>query len=141
MIFGKLLVTFSGVNNGAKTACSAKINPYREYLRSSPSFQSLEQKMGSLFNRNSQSATPAATSPTTETAKDSVSIFLINFSKVLRNLNTQKLFRNTFTGRYSTTLSEITKNTLSSPKLITPYIKFKLYLHFILSFFTKKTVQ
>ena len=75
LVLGKVLVTVR-VNKGAKTACLAKINLYREYLRSSPSFQSLEQKMGSLFTRNSQSATPAATSPTTETAKDSVSIFL-----------------------------------------------------------------
>merc|ERR1712156_556313 len=37
-------------------------------MKSSPSFQSLEQKMGSLFK--SQGATPAATSPTTETKGD-----------------------------------------------------------------------
>jgi len=36
-------------------------------MKSSPSFQSLEQKMGSLFK--SGGATPLATSPTTETSK------------------------------------------------------------------------
>jgi len=50
---------------GFGTQASAKLGE----MKSSPSFQSLEQKMGSLFTRNSQSATPAATSPTTETAK------------------------------------------------------------------------
>jgi len=51
---------FSGFGNQA----SVKFGE----MKSSPSFQSIEQKMGSLFK--SQGATPAATSPTTETKGD-----------------------------------------------------------------------
>lgn len=51
---------FSGFGNQA----SAKFGE----MKSSPSFQSIEQKMGSLFK--SQGATPVATSPTTETKGD-----------------------------------------------------------------------
>jgi len=50
--------------SGFGTQASAKFGE----MKSSPSFQSLEQKMGSLFK--SQGATPAATSPTTETKGD-----------------------------------------------------------------------
>lgn len=39
-------------------------------MKSSPSFQSFEQKVGGIFGRNSQQQTPQATSPTTEPAKD-----------------------------------------------------------------------
>jgi len=39
-------------------------------MKSSPSFQSFEQKTMNLFGRTSQTATPAATSPVAEPAKD-----------------------------------------------------------------------
>jgi len=39
-------------------------------MKSSPSFQSFEQKTMGLFGRTSQTATPAATSPVAEPAKD-----------------------------------------------------------------------
>jgi Sec-independent protein translocase protein TatA len=39
-------------------------------MKSSPSFQSFEQKVGGIFGRNSQQQTPQATSPTTEPAKE-----------------------------------------------------------------------
>jgi len=51
---------FSGFGNQA----SVKFGE----MKSSPSFQSIEQKMGSLFK--SPGATPVATSPTTETKSD-----------------------------------------------------------------------
>jgi len=51
---------FSGFGNQA----SVKFGE----MKSSPSFQSIEQKMGSLFK--SPGATPVATSPTTETKGD-----------------------------------------------------------------------
>jgi len=39
-------------------------------MKSSPSFQSFEQKVGGIFNRNSQGATPTATTPSDPPKQD-----------------------------------------------------------------------
>jgi len=53
---------FSGFGQSASTKLSE--------MKSSPSFQSFEQKVGGIFGRPSAQGTPQATSPTAEPAKD-----------------------------------------------------------------------
>jgi len=53
---------FSGFGQSASTKLTE--------MKSSPSFQSFEQKVGGIFGRPSAQGTPQATSPTAEPAKD-----------------------------------------------------------------------
>lgn len=65
--------TFAEVGNtigNAFTGFGAAATTKLGEMKSSPSFQSFEQKTMGLFGRNSQSATPVATSPVSEPAKD-----------------------------------------------------------------------
>jgi len=61
---------FASFGNTVSTKFSEMKFKIKMKKRSSPSFQSFEQKVGGIFNRNSQGATPTATTPSDPPKQD-----------------------------------------------------------------------